>query len=126
MHGIRYFEGRQDCSSSPFESDPLVTFSANPNWNFARMTEFFTNSLNFTTTREVIAIMGAHTIGRGHNKMDRNLIVNDPDTHCCGGNGYNGKWKGRESHIFTNEYYVDTYFMRWEQRPANTLLFFPN
>ena len=118
VHGIRYFEGRTDCATSPFESDPDVTFHTDPNWEFAEMKDFFSAQLGFTTDRQVLAIMGAHTLGRGHNTIsDRSDI--DVASNCCGGNGYTGKWKGRASHLFTYEYYHDIYFMRWKQVPAN-------
>eukprot|EP01084_Bolivina_argentea_P309433 535229_1 len=117
VHGIRYFEGRTDCDTSPWESHTNVIFKTNPNWEFSNLKTFFQKQLGFKTNREVLAIMGAHTLGRGHNNIERDQI--DMTTNCCGGTGYFGKWKARASHTFTYEYYQDIYFMRWKQVPAN-------
>ena len=117
VHSVRYYVGRTDCPHSPFD-DGTIKFEANENWDFNRLKTFFTQKFNFNTNRSVIALMGAHTVGKGHNFINRNNI--NVNNNCCGGNDFVGKWKARPSHVFTNEYYMDMYFILWRQISSNT------
>lgn len=66
--------------------------------------------------RDAVAIMGAHTLGETHQKLDPWMV--EPEKECCGGSGFTGSWK-EEPDTFTFEYFVDSYFLNWKQKPIN-------
>merc|ERR1740121_86114 len=108
---IKYYTGRQDCpGGTPFSSGLKLT--TNPFWNFEDVHNFFVAAFPGYTKQDTVAIMGAHTLGRGHAAVPTSSM--DPATKCCGGAGFDGSWKVATD-TWTHEYYVDSYFITWEQ-----------
>jgi len=94
--------GRQDCATAPY-SDTIVGLPAGT-LDYTGLMDFFSKEFGFTT-REVTALMGAHTLGNAE-------ISNS---------GFHGTWVNNEQAYFSNQYYKnivdDT--ISWNKRQRN-------
>jgi len=94
--------GREDCPSAPYSTGhvglPAGTL------NYVGLMDFFSKEFGFST-REVTALMGAHTLGNAE-------ISNS---------GFHGTWVNNEQAYFSNQYYAnivdDT--ISWNARQRN-------
>jgi len=76
--------GRKDCTGAQDNKEIFATSLG----NWKHISEFYTNNFKFST-QEVIALMGAHTLGR-------NWPINS---------GHRGPWVSFNNIVFTNQYY---------------------
>eukprot|EP01084_Bolivina_argentea_P029967 55600_1 len=94
---IPYYIGRTACPSSPDAVDTKAFASAE--WGWKNISIWFQQHLGFTD-REVVAILGAHTLGKCHVQWS----------------GYSSvRWKRRGPDQLNNEYYQNLFSFEWEQ-----------
>ncbi len=82
-----FFAGRQDCSSAPY-TDIILDFP-NPTMDAADVFTFFDTWFSFSK-RQVVALMGAHTLGSAKRANS----------------GYAGVWVDGEAREFDNRFYT--------------------
>ena len=122
---INYYYGRQDCSTAPFETTLFDFFNTDETrWDFDDALNFLSTKFGFDD-EDTIAIMGIHTVGRGHPTKDiasigkKNMYKDD---NCCSGSGIPHRWKNTRIDTFNNLYYIrmDNAFPEvWSQTPSN-------
>ena len=91
LEDIPFYFGRTDCATSPNAEEYLSIPAAKSAWNATL--EWFDEFFDFDE-EDVVAIMGAHTLGRA--------------THTA--SGYDGQWT-QHPHVLNNEYY---WSLSWE------------
>lgn len=93
--------GRRDCPTSPMTAVSRVF--PNPHGDLTHVLDFFREEMNMTV-REVVAIIGAHSLGRA----------------TLSNSGFNGRWVGTAD-TFSNDFYRELANgnNRWMQEEIN-------
>ena len=84
--GLVFKYGRVDCSTSPYTTADVGLPS--PHYNYEGLMDFFATEFGFTAD-EVVALMGAHTLGGAESFNS----------------GFKGSWVQGETSLFNNNYY---------------------
>ena len=120
---IKYYYGRTDCNGDddepPFGSTDDDLFSSNPLWDWERVFDSLNGKFGLTK-QDTVALIGAHTLGRGHRMKNIDIIGKENmynGNNCCGGTGFRHKWQGTV-HEFNHIYYALMERNGWFQVPA--------
>merc|ERR1712087_419269 len=100
--GIPYYFGRETCPTSPDAADTKSFVGAA--WDFTDVMTWFQEHVGFTQ-RQVVAILGAHTLGKCHENFS----------------GYSSfRWKRRGPDQLNNEYYENLFAFDWTHSQSPT------
>jgi len=102
LPAIPYYFGRETCATSPDAADTKAFVGAA--WGWTDIAAWFEEHVDFTE-RQVVAIMGAHTLGKCHQQFS----------------GYSSiRWKRRGPDQLNNEYFENLFAHAWTHSQSPT------